>query len=473
MTKRGAVVAPEDGVKTLTSTGDEVVASAIMTADPGILSSSLLLTTIGSWSLIFLAAFESLAVTTIMPLVTADLHGQALYSLAFSATLAAGVVGMVVSGSWADRVGPTRPLGAAIVLFAIGLAVAGTAPTMTVFVAGRFVQGLGAGGITVALYVLIAKVYPAALHIRIFGAFASAWVLPSLVGPFVAGLIAEALSWHWVFLGVVVLVAVAAAMIAPALPRREKTITTESPRRGRVVAAAVVALAVVALGSSAVVAPFAIVAIGFAARGLLPAGTYRARPGLPAAVLLCAAAGGVFFGTEVYLPLLLHDRYGLPAWLSGLTLTAAAIAWACASAIQSRRGDRPPALRGGAVLLAAGAFTELLVAAAGLGPVPATVGWVLAGAGMGTLYPQVSTLVLAQSEPGREGFNTAAKSIADSIGGSVALAVAGLLFGALGDSTRQAPYVGVLIFMSAVGVTVVLVAGRAGALRLGRGARQA
>src|SRR5919107_1085911 len=181
----------------------------------GILRQPYVLTTAGSWSLVFLAAFESLAVTTIMPIVTADLNGRGLYALAFSATLAAGVIGMVVTGTWADSAGPAVPLLTAIGLFAGGLIVAGTAPAMAVFVAGRFLQGLGAGGITVSLYVLIAKVYPPALHVKIFGAYASAWVLPSMIGPFVAGVVADALSWHWVFLGVVVLVGVALAMVAP------------------------------------------------------------------------------------------------------------------------------------------------------------------------------------------------------------------------------------------------------------------
>ena len=94
----------------------------------GILGRSYALTTVGSWSLVFLSAFESLAVTTIMPVVTTDLNGRALYSLAFSATLAAGVIGMVLSGAWADSRGPARPLLTAIGLFALGLAIAGTAP---------------------------------------------------------------------------------------------------------------------------------------------------------------------------------------------------------------------------------------------------------------------------------------------------------------------------------------------------------
>jgi MFS family permease len=448
-------------------------ATLIETApSPGILRRPYALTTAGSWSLVFLAAFESLAVTTIMPIVTDDLDGRGLYSLAFAATLAAGVVGMVVSGGWADSRGPAAPLLTAIGLFALGLVVAGTAPTMTVFVTGRFLQGLGAGGITVTLYVLIAKVYPPGLHVKIFGAYASAWVLPSMIGPFAAGVVADVLSWHWVFLGVVVLVAVALAMVAPSL-RGHRPETPRGPvfDGRRVAAAAVVAVGVVGLSSSAEVdgrlawglAPLAILTIGLAGRGLFPPGTYQIRPGLPAVVVLCGAAGAVFFGTEVYLPLLLQERYGLPAWLSGITLTAAAVAWALASAVQGRLDQRlapAVAMRWGGGLLSAGAITVLLTAALTLPPAMAAIGWFLAGAGMGTLYPRISALVLAKSAPGQEGFNTSAKSISDSVAGSVSLALTGLIFAGLGDAETRTPYLGVLVFTSVISLAVLLLSAR-------------
>jgi len=436
------------------------------TVDQGLLRRPYALTTLGSWSLVFLAAFESLAVTTVMPVITADLDGRGLYSLAFSATLAAGVVGTVAAGSWSDRRGPAVPLFVAIGIFTLGLAVAGTAQSMEVFVAGRFLQGLGAGGESVAVYVLIAKVYPARLHTRLFGAFAAAWVLPSLVGPFAAGVVTDVLSWHWVFLGVIVLVAAATAMIGPAV--RGVTHEPAEPRPGefrQIVAATAVAVAVVALSYGRelgvavwVVAPLGIVVIVLAVRPLWPAGTYRARPGLPATILLCAAAGAVFFGTEVYLPLLLHDRYGLPPWLSGITLTAAAISWALASHVQGRLSERlseAAAMRIGSALLAGGALVELVTAACTLHPVVAAAGWLLAGAGMGTLYPRVAALVLRLSAPGEEGFNVAAKSIADSVGGSVTLALTGLLFGA-------GSFVTVFALSTVIGVAVVLVARRTG-----------
>src|SRR3954462_13461687 len=145
------------------------------------------LATIGMVSLVFLAAFEALAVTTIMPTVSADLHGRAMFSAAFSAALAASVVGMVASGLWSDRSGPRLPLLTAVAVFSGGLLLAGLAPGMGLFVAARFLQGLGAGAMTVSLYVVVARIYAPVDHPRIFGVFAAAWVIPSMVGPSIAG----------------------------------------------------------------------------------------------------------------------------------------------------------------------------------------------------------------------------------------------------------------------------------------------
>ena len=57
-----------------------------------------------------MVAFESLAVTTVMPTVSDALDGASLYAFAFAGPLATGVVGMVVAGPWSDRSGPRTPL---------------------------------------------------------------------------------------------------------------------------------------------------------------------------------------------------------------------------------------------------------------------------------------------------------------------------------------------------------------------------
>jgi MFS family permease len=164
-------------------------------------------------ALMMLIAFEYLAVATAMPVVGRELDGYHLYGLAFSGGLAASVIATVVGGRWSDVQGPGAPLWTGLAGFMGGLVVAGAAPTMDVFLVGRFLQGLGGGLFGVAIYVLVAHVYPAGMHPRVFSLLAAAWVLPSVVGPAITGFVTEHLSWRWVFLGVPMLAAPAALVL--------------------------------------------------------------------------------------------------------------------------------------------------------------------------------------------------------------------------------------------------------------------
>ena len=399
--------------------------------------------TVGAVALIFLAALQSLAVTTVMPVVSADLDGDALYAVAFAGTLATSVIGMVAAGAWSDRSGPRGALYASVALFVIGLVIAGLATTMPMLVAGRLVQGLGAGGQTVALYVVVARVYPPETHGRVFAAFSAAWVIPSLIGPFLAGAVTEYLHWRWVFLGVALLTVIAFAMVAVRL--HSLPLRTDHPSGGGVVARLVcaLALAVGALGLSlagefgawsvlAVAASVVIIVV--AVRPLLPGRTLRAARGLPSVILMRGLIAGALFGAEIYVPYLLIADYDFsPTW-AGLGLTAAAVLWAAAAYVQGRFGDRLGnvriALIGTSLL-----FTALAVAAitawAHLPPVVLVTGWALAGAGMGLMYPRLTVLTLAYSTPQNQGFNSSALSISVAIGASGAIAVMGLTFVAL------------------------------------------
>jgi MFS family permease len=215
---------------------------------PRLLSPTYAATTVGMFALCAFVAFEATAVTTVMPTVARELDGVGLFALSFAAPLASGVVGMVAAGGWSDRKGPVTPLAVALLLFAAGLVVCGTAPTMEVLVAGRVLQGLGGGALTVCLYVLVGLVFPALLQPAIFTSFAAAWVLPTLFGPALAAYVAHVAGWRWVFLGVVALVAAAALLIAPSLRTLDARATGESSPRSRLVWAVVGAAAVGALG---------------------------------------------------------------------------------------------------------------------------------------------------------------------------------------------------------------------------------
>lgn len=409
--------------------------------------------TVGAVALIFLAAIQSLAVTTVMPVVSEDLDGAALYAVAFSGTLATSVIGMVAVGAWSDRSGPVWPLTTSVLLFVAGLVVAGLAASMEILVVGRLVQGLGTGGQTVALYVVVARVYPPALHGRVFAAFSAAWVVPSLIGPFLAGAVTEYLHWRWVFLGVAALTVVAFTMVAIRL--WGLPLETEHPSTARIGPrlACAVLVAVGALGLSLagelgtyawVAVAASVVVLALASRPLLPRRTLLAARGLPSVVLMRGLIAGALFGAEIYVPYLLIEDYGFsPTW-AGLGLTAAAIAWAVAADVQGRFGDRIGNARIallGTSQLALAAIVAALTAALHLPPWVLIAGWAFAGAGMGLMYPRLTVLTLAYSTPQNQGFNSSALSISDSIGAAASIAVMGLVFTALTGTDAAFPAV--------------------------------
>jgi MFS family permease len=453
----------------------------------GIFHRSYLLVTLGACALVFLAAFESLAVTTIMPLVSRELDGADLYALAFAGPLATGVIGMVAAGSWSDRRGPVGPLLAAVGTFALGLLIAGTAGTMPVLVSGRLVQGLGGGGLTVALYVVIARVYPPVLHAKIFAAFSAAWVIPSLVGPFAAGVVAQLAGWQWVFLGVVGLVVPALLLTAPALRGLDGN-PARSPREhaagmdtaaggarppgglAKLALAALAALAVLGLnlsaevpGAGGVLAGAAVAVALLAVRPLMPRGTLTARRGLPSVILTRGLASAAFFGAEVYLPYLLVERYAFAPTFAGLTLTGGALAWAGASAIQGRLGTRLEhrrAVRIGSALVLGAVVLALVTTLLAWPAAVAIAGWIFAGGGMGLMYPRLSVMTLALSTKDTEGFNSSAMSISDSLGGALALAGTGIVFAAFSTTTAASPFAGVFALTAVIGAAAVAVAPR-------------
>ncbi|QIZ38188.1 MFS transporter [Saccharopolyspora sp. ASAGF58] len=199
----------------------------------GLLSRRYRSLTVGALILISSVAFEYVAVATAMPTVVRALDGLTLYAVAFGGTMAAGVVSMVVSGGWSDVRGPAVPLRVGVAVFAAGLLLAGVAPVMWVLVVGRIVQGLGGGLSSVALYVVVGHTLPEELRARFFGLLAGAWLLPSIAGPLVAGLLVEQLSWRWVFLTTAVLAVPSLVLVNPSLRGLSWPVAPQRPRSRR------------------------------------------------------------------------------------------------------------------------------------------------------------------------------------------------------------------------------------------------
>ena len=94
-----------------------------------------------------LAALNQTIVATALPDIVADLGGFDHYSWVFSAYMLTSTVTVPLYGKLSDVYGRRPFFLLAIVLFMAGAVVSGLAPTMTVLILGRALQGLGAGGL--------------------------------------------------------------------------------------------------------------------------------------------------------------------------------------------------------------------------------------------------------------------------------------------------------------------------------------
>ncbi|WP_021593306.1 MFS transporter [Actinomadura welshii] len=403
-------------------------------AGRSVMGSGLRGATLGIVMVVTLLAFESMAVGTVMPLVAADLNGLSLYAWGFSSTLITSLLSTVLAGGWVDRSGPSRPLMIGLGTFVTGLVVAGAAPSMWLFVAGRAVQGLGTGVALVAMYVVIARVYPEEMRSRVFAALSAAWVLPSLIGPAAGGAVAEHIGWRWVFLGLIPLVVPPTLLLLPVL-RGIGTVTGSSVAgRPRYLAAALVAAGAGILlygldGTGWTIVPTVLIGLAGLAFGLprlLPAGTLRLRRGLPSVVLVRGLLAGAFFGTDVFIPLALTRLHHFTATQAGIVLTVGALGWSAASQIQARsERSREFFAVLGAVFLAGGiVLATVALQISGWLTAPA---WIIGGAGMGFSIGSLSVLLLDLSPEDEQGVNSSALQISDTLGSSLVVGVAGAL----------------------------------------------
>ena len=420
--------------------------------------------------------FEGLAVPTVLPAALDELGGLPLYGWAFAGFWLTNLVGITVAGHEADRRGPRAPFLAGALLFALGLGIAGVAPSMAWVVGGRVVQGFGAGAIASITYIAIARGYATAAQPRMIAIVSSAWVVPGILGPAAAGYLAQELSWRWAFLGLVPLLPLAAVLMTPPMRtlRQSSTAATNGPHPARRVldATQLAVGAALLLGAGNAGQPIlAVVALAAggvlllpALRRLLPPGTLRASPGRGALTAVIGLVSGAFFGAEAFIPLAVSSVRGAGTVAGGLALTAAAVTWAAGSWIQARlatRGRRAGFTALGVALIAVGIGLEVAVA---MTPLPiwwAAVGWAIAGLGMGIAY-SLTTLTSIQTAPaGSEGAASASIQLANTLGVALGTGAAGAVVALGAMRLGLAPAIAIAeLSMLAVCLLTVAVSGR-------------
>ena len=156
----------------------------------------------------FLAALDQSIVAVALPKITSELGGLDKLSWVVTAYLLTSTAATPLWGKISDLRGRRPIFQAAIVVFLIGSLICGFSPEIAgflnvsginVMIAGRAVQGLGAGGLMSLALAVIGDVIPPRERGKYQGLFAAVFGVSSVAGPLLGGWFTDNLGWEWIF----------------------------------------------------------------------------------------------------------------------------------------------------------------------------------------------------------------------------------------------------------------------------------
>lgn len=277
-----------------------------------------------------------------------------------------------LSGYMGDRFGMKRTYLTGLSIFVLGSLLCGLAPSLTVLILARLLQGLG-GGIAVPLgTALLFSAFPPKEQGKALGFFGIALVTAPALGPILGGLMVDSDLWRWIFF-INIPIGIAGVSLGMRWLREQKR--AEAPPLdwmgliastigfGSVLYAASIAadegwtnsmvLTFFAVGAVALTA-FAIIELYIAKYPLLDLRLFKSGI-FTNAVIVGWVSVVALFGAEFLLPLYLQILRGYTALETGLILLplaiTAGIALPLAGQLYDRVGARPLVFTGFLVLI--------------------------------------------------------------------------------------------------------------------------
>ena len=435
-----------------------------------------------------LQALEAFIVSAMMPTIVADIGGLELFAWTTTVYVVASIVATLFAAVRPRSIGPRGGYMIAAGAFAIGSIICGLAPSMNALLAGRLVQGFGAGLLIAQATSMFRIVFPERLWPRAMALNATIWGVGTMVGPALGGIFAEIGQWRWAFLGIVpvaLMVVVGAWRVLPNTSESRPPLRLPLKQIGLVTAIVLmVSVASLITDNPALAATLIALALAgvvllgladtYSRSRLLPEGTFSlASPmsGLLGLILLL----GVVVTCDIFAPLFLQQIHGLsPLWAGYVTALVAA-GWS-ASAITAAgwTGGRvraviviAPALMGAAALTLALTLPSL----AG-GPVVLTlVGIALfaLGCGIGPAFQHLGARVLSTTTAADNDRTSAGLGMVQLFASGLGAAIGGVAVNAAGlplaetqaDIAHAAQVLfGVFAVIAAMGVPIAVMVTR-------------
>lgn len=161
----------------------------------------------------FVAMLSSTVVSTALPRIVADLGGsEAGYTWVVVATLLTMTATTPIWGKLADLLSKKTLTQLSLLIYVLGSIIAGLAPNMGVLISARLLQGVGMGGLTALVQIVIASMVTPRDRGRYFGYLGAVFAVATVGGPLIGGVLVDATwlgdilpgfmagdSWRWCF----------------------------------------------------------------------------------------------------------------------------------------------------------------------------------------------------------------------------------------------------------------------------------
>jgi EmrB/QacA subfamily drug resistance transporter len=410
-----------------------------------------------------LAMLDQLVVGTALPRIVGDLGGVSHLSWVVTAYILAATITTPFYGKLGDMYGRKKLFIFAIVVFLVGSALSGLASSMTMLIAFRALQGLGAGGLMVGAMATLGEIAPPRERGKYMGYFMVVMMLATVGGPLVGGFITDSFGWRWIFyinlpIGGAALFYLITTLKVPAR-RVEHRIDYLGGTLLGVVATAIILVATwggteYSWGSAQVIGLIALAVVAFvvfiaverrAAEPMLPLHVFKIR-NFSLSMSLAFFVGLGLFGAMTFLPLYQQTVQGATPTVSGLLMTpmmvGSAVMGVVAGALVTKTGKYRMFPIAGGVIMAVGMF---LLSRIGVGTTRLELGidYVILGLGIGCLMQMVSLIAQNSVELKDMGVATSARMFFQQMGGSLGVAAFGAVFASRMNSVLAASSTGV------------------------------
>ena len=399
-----------------------------------------------------LYAVETYITATVTPSIVRDIGGLALLSWVTTLYVAAAVLGAIFVAMRPRGIGLRTVYAAGALVFGAGSLICAAAPVMVILLAGRTVQGIGAGSLAGLAYAFVRFAYPEALWRKASTLYAAIWGVATLLGPTLGGLFSGGGDWRYAFVVLVPLGCLMAALAPLLLPRAEDDRADGKTPVWQIL----LLLAAVLLVSSAgtIERPFlkaALVALAVGAiaimlfierrstGGLFPSGAVTLRRPV-ARVYLTMFALLLVLTSDIYIPYFLQVLHGVTPLISGYLTALVALGWTFAAFFTGTLSGRKAgiAVIAGCAVEAVSCIALAIFLArenragdlALLGP--AVIGMFTMGAGVGLAWAHLVAKILHLVDDAEQDKASAAISSVQSLGSAFGAAISGVIVNSTG-----------------------------------------